>query len=133
MITKHLVSATGEERPAPGLDTVTLTCRKAGWPWLDQDRAEWTTNGAGRWRRIGGADWKPVSEELEAILVLARTTVLSADGAKQCLDYLKALRAPWEVKVDLVDELVTAANYSGNSSLLPVALELVKKMIGGEA
>lgn len=71
--------------------------------------------------------------EDEAIIHLARTTVLSAAGAKECLAYLKNLPAPWEVKVDLVDKLTTAAMHSGDPSLLTVALQRVKDMIGGAA
>ena len=71
--------------------------------------------------------------EAEAILHLARTTVLSAAGAKEALGYLANLRAPWDVKVQLVAELTTAALHSGDGSLLWTALDLVKKKIGGAA
>lgn len=72
-------------------------------------------------------------DEAEAIRHLARTTVLTAAGAKECLAYLANLRAPWEVKVDLVDQLATAAMHSGDFSLLTVALKRVQAMIGGAA
>lgn len=72
-------------------------------------------------------------DEAEAIRHLARTTLLTAAGAKQALDYLANLRAPWDVKAGLVSELTTAAMHSGDSSLLWTALDLVKKKIGGAA
>lgn len=71
--------------------------------------------------------------EDEAIRHLARTTVLTAAAAKAALGYLANLRAPWEVKVDLVGELTTAAMHTGDTSRLWAALQLVKDKIGGAA